>query len=464
MPSSPRRPLVPFIERICGLALRPFQRDFLEELALEADGRRVHTLALWGLPRGNGKTEVAAAVALHQLVADGRPLADRNPPQVIIAAGSREQAAIAFQSARRMAEASPALERALHVLPGRKVIVHPQTDGELRIVSREGPLQHGLRPTAVIFDELWNQPDRDLWDALVGGLIKVEDPLLLCISTAGFDRASLLAELCERGESGEDPRFLYRWHGLPAESPLDYRDPVTWREANPAMSCDPPFLMESGIADSLTRMRENEFRRWHLNQWTQAEQEWLPFGAWDDCHQDFEPSGDVCLAFSGTYNSASAALIGCTSGGQVFTLGVWEAPAGLRVSHDETNTAVAAAMRKYDVRHLAVNPPGWDSDAEGWAEDYGETVVIEWPVRKRARFADACHRFLTGVLTGTLTQDGDARLARHIANARPKQVPEGQYIVDVEDAPATAAKAAVLAYEQATAEEAEPSIRILGVD
>ena len=48
------------------------------------DGERVHTQALWGVPRGNGKTEIAAAVALYMLVADMRRA------EVYIAAGSRE--------------------------------------------------------------------------------------------------------------------------------------------------------------------------------------------------------------------------------------------------------------------------------------------------------------------------------------------------------------------------------------
>ena len=73
-----------FIRRYCGLDLRDFQKDWLRELFEMKDGERVRTQALWGVPRGNGKTEIAAAIALYMLVADVRRA------EVYIAAGSRE--------------------------------------------------------------------------------------------------------------------------------------------------------------------------------------------------------------------------------------------------------------------------------------------------------------------------------------------------------------------------------------
>ena len=48
----------------------------------------------------------------------------------------------------------------------------PERDAHLHVISAEGPLQHGLQPTCVIFDELWVQKKRDLFEALAGGLFK----------------------------------------------------------------------------------------------------------------------------------------------------------------------------------------------------------------------------------------------------------------------------------------------------
>ena len=88
----------------------------------------------------------------------------------------------------------------------------------------------------MIFDELHVQKKRDLFEALVGGLIKRPEPLLVCISTAGYDQNSLLAQECRRGEKGDDPRFLYRWHTVDEDLPYD--DPETWKIANPALAAN----------------------------------------------------------------------------------------------------------------------------------------------------------------------------------------------------------------------------------
>lgn len=442
MNSSSRSEAVPFIQKACGLDLREFQIDYLNELFREENGERVYTAALWGMPRGNGKTELAAAVALKMLIGDGRKHA-----QVIIAAGSRDQAAIAFQSARRMVTASPVLGNHLHVLPGRKIITHPASDSELKIVSREGPLQHGLRPSAVIFDELWNQPDRELWDALVGGLIKVPEPVQLCISTAGYDAGSLLADECKRGENGEDPRFLYRWHGLPKGSDLDYRDPATWKAANPAMACERPFLAEPGVRDSLARMHEAEFRRWHLNQWTETATMWLPFGAWDELAKNELVDGEVFLAFAGTYDNNAVGIVGCTRAGHIFTVDAWEGD----VPRAEVDARLRTAMKTYRPKRLICDPLGWYTEIEAWTEAFSDRVVVEFDWQHQIkRKAEACSRFYTAVTTGQITHDGDPRLRRHLNSVVVKEHREGAYVgqggrVGV---PVVLATAAIMAYDQ----------------
>lgn len=268
---------IQFIERACRLKIRTFQRDWLKQLYVEEDGKRKYSSALLGLPRGNGKTALGAGIALKMLMADTPK--DGEPAEVYVAAGSIEQARELFKSAQHLVRNSPLLEKYLIVQPGYKRIKFG--DSFIQIISAEGPLQHGLRPSAVLFDEVWNQKRRELWEALVGGLIKRPEPLLVCISSAGYDQDSLLWELCKRGEAGTDPRFFYQWHSAPED--LDYADPATWLAANPAMACEDPFLHPTGLEDSLQRMHESEFRRWHLGQWTSAENSWMSAATWDAC-------------------------------------------------------------------------------------------------------------------------------------------------------------------------------------
>jgi phage terminase large subunit-like protein len=147
----------------------------------------------------------------------------------------------------------------------------------------------------VVFDELWVQKNRNLFEALAGGLFKRDRALLVCISTAGYDQESLLAEECARGEAGSDPRFFYRWNSAPLEMAHD--DPRTWRIANPALACRRPFMRMKGLQDDLRRMHEAEFRRWHLNQWTAAEDAWINANVWDACaaEPELEPYRDTVL-------------------------------------------------------------------------------------------------------------------------------------------------------------------------
>jgi phage terminase large subunit-like protein len=275
--SSRRIDPAEFIEKVFRFGLRDFQRDWLTEAFSEVDGRRRYTRALLGLPRGNGKSHLAAAVAGYMLLAD-KP-GDGRPPQIILTAGAWNQAMITFKRLREFIERSE-LSKLVTVLSGRG-FMRIKGGAELFVVSAEGPLQHGLEPTCVVFDEVWNQRKRELYEALIGGMIKRPEPLMVMISSAGYDQDSLLWDLCKRGESGDDPRFFYRWWAAPEDAPYD--DPGTWRLANPALADPEPFLSLSGLEDNLAAMHESEFRRWHLGQWTASDEAWINAQLWDAC-------------------------------------------------------------------------------------------------------------------------------------------------------------------------------------
>jgi phage terminase large subunit-like protein len=69
--------------------LLTWQRDVIDEIyLLNRDGRRKHRTAVLGIARKNGKTQLAAALALYHLCADTRDAA----PEVICAANTRDQA------------------------------------------------------------------------------------------------------------------------------------------------------------------------------------------------------------------------------------------------------------------------------------------------------------------------------------------------------------------------------------
>lgn len=416
-----RVPPVPFIQKVCSLDLREFQREWLEELFREQDGKRIYSSALLGVPRGNGKTELASAVALKLLLGDGT-----KRPQVVIAAGSDKQAGEAFDAASAMVTDSPFLRKHLRVLSGRKVIRWRSDEHSwLRTVSAEGPLQHGMKPSAVIFDEVWNQRKRELWEALVGGLIKRPEPLLVAISSAGYDSDSLLWELCKRGEAGTDPRFFYRWYAAPMDA--DYRDPKTWKLANPAMACENPFLAEEGLADNLERMHESEFRRWHLGQWTAAEHVWIEPRAWDDCAEAPKiPDGaDVVLGVDAAirHDSTAVATVHRDSNGVFHAqFRVWLPPKRGEIDLSDVTDYIREQSKRYRVKAVAYDEqfmaaPAQELDGEG-------IPMIGFP-QSNAMMVPATHTLYHAVVHGKLRHGGDPVARTHALNAGVAETERG---------------------------------------
>jgi phage terminase large subunit-like protein len=270
--------------------LMPFQEDFIKELygTLKPDGQRQYRQALLYLPRKNGKTALAAALALYHLCADGKP-----GGEVYLAAGSREQASICFNQARDFVRGSQPLSKRLKVIEYSKRIIDTRTGSILRALSADGGLAHGLNPTAIIADELhvWEgKRGRELWEALVTSFGAREEPLLLCISTAGHDKTSLFWELYQHAkrvaeDQARDPSFLPWLYETGPDD--DWLDINTWKKSNPAL----------GVFRSLEDMRalanrakgspalENSFRRLYLNQWTSSETAWIPADRWAACGQ-----------------------------------------------------------------------------------------------------------------------------------------------------------------------------------
>lgn len=247
---------------------------------LREDGTRQYRTCYVEIPRKNGKSELAAAIALKLLFADGEPGAE-----IYGAAADKDQASIVFDVARRMVELNPVLQKRAR-LYRNKVIHIPATGSIYKVLSADAFTKHGLNAHGIIFDELHAQPNRELWDVLTTSTGARTQPLVFAVTTAGYDIHSICGELHDyacKVLAGviEDPTFLAVIYGA-AES-ADWRDEQTWRAANPAL----------GDFRSLDEMRElfhraqhtpalqNTFRRLYLNQWVKQETRWLELAAWD---------------------------------------------------------------------------------------------------------------------------------------------------------------------------------------
>ena len=214
------------------IRLRPWQVKFLRDVYGPVNPasltRRVRRAVL-SIARKNGKTLLAAALVLAHLVG---PEAVMNG-EIYSAANDREQAAQVFKCAKQIVEAEPELLALLKVVPSTKSIVCLHNGSFYRALSSEVGTKHGLNPTFVIFDELAQAKNRELYDVLDTSMGARAEPLFLAISTQSNDPEHILSKLIDDGLSGEDPTTVCHLYAAPEDA--DLMDEAGWRAANPAL-------------------------------------------------------------------------------------------------------------------------------------------------------------------------------------------------------------------------------------
>ena len=201
---------------------------------LREDGLRQYRMCYCEIPKKNGKSELAAAIALLLLFGDQEAGAE-----VYGAAASRGQATIVYRPASRMVRKNRTLRRLGNITDSTKNISVPSTDSFYQVLSADAGVHHGYDAHGVIFDELHTQKTRELWDTLTEGAGDArEQPLVVAITTAGWDRNSVCYEMhryAEQVRDGviEDPTFLPVIYGL--EEGDDWEDEESWKKANPSL-------------------------------------------------------------------------------------------------------------------------------------------------------------------------------------------------------------------------------------
>jgi len=242
--------------------------------------RRYRRLHVW-VPRKNGKSTWAAAIALYLLVGDGE-----HGAEIYSLASDKDQARQVFGEAKNMVDQSGQLSEWCTLY--KDSIFFQLALSRYAVLSAKPTGKHGLNPHAVIIDELHAITDRELYDVATTGSVARLQPVELVISTAGFDRKSIAYEQWDyavkvRDGIIEDPEFLGCIFA--ADPQDDWRDEATWYKANPNLGVSvqlDEFRAEFKKACQ-SPGRENAFKRLHLNMWTEQAVRWLQIETWDRC-------------------------------------------------------------------------------------------------------------------------------------------------------------------------------------
>jgi len=263
---------------------RPWQVGIVKRMfTTRRDGLRQYRTCLLMLPRKNGKSELCAALAIYFLLFDGEIGAE-----VYSAASDKDQAALVFNVAAQMIRNDPELLAQCEIIDSQKRIVHRKSGSFYRAISAEAYSKHGFNASVVIYDELHAAQNRELWDVLSTSQGARAQPYMIAITTAGYDRHSILWELYAHAKKVEenpslDPTFLPILYEAPIDA--DWTDEKVWKKANPALG-DFRSLEDMRIAAARAKeipAQENTFRRLYLNQWTEQAARWISMPAWDAC-------------------------------------------------------------------------------------------------------------------------------------------------------------------------------------
>jgi len=242
-----------------------------------ADGTRQFRRCIVWIPRKNGKTELAAGVALLALIGDGEL-----GGQVYSIAKDKDQARLVFSKAGAMVNLSPTLSDLLQTF--KPSIYCAELNAAFKPLSGNATGKHGLSMSGLIGDEIHEWPSGDLYTFVHQSSVARRQPLEFLISTAGqrlgFGWETF--EYCEKVQQGiiDDPETLIIIYA--ADPKADWTDEATWRAANPnyGVSVKPDYLRAECKRAQESPRHENDFKRYHLNIWTEQAVRWLPMDRW----------------------------------------------------------------------------------------------------------------------------------------------------------------------------------------
>ena len=318
---------VSFIECLCHTkgtwAGKPFklldwQEQIIRDLfgTVKPNGYRQFNTAYIEIPKKNGKSELAAAVALLLCCGDGEQRAE-----IYGCAADRGQATIVFDVAADMVRMCPALNKRCKILTSQKRILFTPTNSFYQVLSAEAYSKHGFNIHGVVFDELHTQPNRKLFDVMTKGSGDARmQPLYFLITTAGTDTHSICFETHQKAldilEGRKiDPTFYPVIYG--AGDTEDWTDPKVWLKANPSLGETIGMDKVEAACESAKQNpgEENSFRQLRLNQWVKQAVRWMPMDKWDACAYPVNEGmleGRVCyggLDLSSTTDLTSFCLV-----------------------------------------------------------------------------------------------------------------------------------------------------------
>lgn len=305
--------------------LEPWQLFIIANLYgfYHKDGRRRFKTAYIEIARKNGKTALIAALALYHLKADGEGF-----PEILIAANSKGQAKIGFsmvkgfsdeleanipEELRRLRrhhsdvnllndvtqtpeyeepEPEPATPAQGSLFGDLPIVRQPAKAKSLKYRDRyvvgfiknlasDSSKLDGYNCSLGIIDEYHAAKNSQVRDVIRSSQAMRSNPLLITITTAGFDKSSPCAELRQLcvdilSNQKEDDSFFTVIYSLDAAD--NWQDPAVWEKANPnlGITVKTDFLADQVNVATNSPRDETGVKTKNFNIWCDTIETWIP--------------------------------------------------------------------------------------------------------------------------------------------------------------------------------------------
>lgn len=182
-------------------------------------------------------------------------------------------------------------------------------------------------------------------------------------------------------------------------------------------------------------------KRFFGNMLVQGQGSYLTESLWERQERSREvPDGTrVALGFDGSRSGDWTAIRVTTEDGYRFTPRYgpdhrptfWDPKAWPeeRIPRSEVDAAVTELFTRFDVSRMYVDPRHWETQADAWAQAFGEDRVIQWPTNQIGRMFEALSRFLEDMREGLTTHSLDVTAKEHALHARKVAKPGDKYIL-----------------------------------
>lgn len=247
----------------------------------KSDGKRRFRASYWEIPRKNGKSLLAAGIGLYMLMADGEFGAE-----VYSGATTEKQAWEVFKPAKLMLERNEKMRERLGASVYAKSLVVEKNGSKFEPII--GDPGDGASPSCAIVDEYHEHQTPNLHDTMETGMGAREQPLMLIITTAGYNIAGPCHEkhdeACKvlEGTVERDDLFACIFGIDPGD---DWADPKSLIKANPnyGVSVDADFLLSQQRQAMQNPLAQNKFKTKHLNVWTSVLAGVMNMQQWHAC-------------------------------------------------------------------------------------------------------------------------------------------------------------------------------------